>query len=105
MAADVTSGCTLIADSKLSGFGIAVVNTAATADDTDYFDMDTILGVEVNVIYATATDDADGTPITTPMSWTQTTTNPDRVTIGSNVDNKRRDVVVFYLARSSTGGD
>ena len=105
MASDITSGCTLKADSKMMGMGIAIVYTEATADDGDYFDMDTLLGVEVDVIYATATDDADGTAVTTPMIWTQSTTTPDRVTIGSNVDNKRRDVLVVYLSRSSTGGD
>ena len=105
MAADITTGCTVQADNKLGGMGIAIVSTAATADDTDYFDMDTLLGVDVNVIFAIGVDDADGTALNTPFSWTQSTTTPDRVTIGSNIDNKRRDVLICYTGRSSTGSD
>ena len=105
MAADVTAGCTLSAKGILDGLGIAIVTTAATADDTDYFDMDTILGVEVNVIWAKGVQDGTGTPADEPMSWTGSTTTPDRVTIGGSTDNKARQVLVCFLARSSTGGD
>ena len=103
--ADVTSGCTLVASTISMGLGIAVVKTAATADDGDYFDMDTLLGVDVDVIFATGIQDPTGTGASEPMEWTGTSTTPDRVTIGGSTDNKRRDVLVVYSGRESTGGD
>lgn len=105
MAADVTSGCTLTGHTIGMGMGFAIVTTAATADDTDYFDMDTLLGTSVNVIWAKGVQDGLGTPADEPMGWTGSTTTPDRVTIGGSTDNKARQVLVCYLARSSTGGD
>ena len=105
MAADVTSGCTVVAKAILGGFGFAIVSTAATADDTDYFDMDTLLGTDVNIIWAKGVQDGTGTPADEPLSWTGSSTTPDRVTIGGSTDNKARQCLIAFVSRSSTGGD
>jgi len=103
--ADITSGCTLVASSIGMGFGFAVVKTAATADDGDYFTMDTLLGHDVNVIWAWGIQDPTGTAASEPMIYTGSTTTPDKVTIGGSTDNKRRDILVVFTSRESTGGD
>jgi len=103
--ADVTDGCTLVAKTISGGFGMAVVKTAATADDGDYFTMDDLIGFDVNVIFATGIQDPTGTGASEPMEWTGSTTTPDKVTIGGSTDNKRRDVLVVFTSRESTGGD
>lgn len=105
MAADLSSTVTLVAKAINEGMGMAVVKTPASADDTDYFDMDDVLGTEVNVLWAKGLQDPTGTPADEPCSYTGSTTTPDRVTIGGSTDNKRRDILVLFESRSSTGGD
>ena len=103
--ADITDGCTLVAKTISGGLGIAIVKTAATADDGDYFSMDDLIGFDVNVIWAWGIQDPTGTAAAEPMVYTGSTTTPDKVTIGGSTDNKRRDVLVVFTSRESTGGN
>lgn len=103
--ADITSGCTL--DGYMigqGGLGIASVYTAATADDGDYFDMDTLLGFDVNVKNIIGTQSLTTTNVAELFTCTGTSTTPDRVTIGGSTDNAARWVIVLFTARKSTGG-
>lgn len=105
MAADVTTSMVLMNHIIGDGGGIAIIAYGtATPDATDYIDMDTVLGKDVNVVFATGIRDYAGTAAADPMIWTGSSTTPDRVTIGTGADNKTRAILVAYQARKSTGG-
>ena len=96
--ADITSGCTLKHYAPLAGINVAIVQTAATADDGDTFELDTLLdsngGVRVKqVLFATAMQDPTGTAANEPINISDTT---DTITIGGSTDNKRRDVFILF---------
>ena len=100
--AEITAGMTLIRNSQNVGLNIAVVETAATADDGDTFELETVLneadggpGIDVKkVIYVNAIQDPTGTAASEPMKWSDTT---DTITIGGATDNKRRTIMVVYI--------
>lgn len=104
--ADITSGISVLSNSVCEQGGVAIVTTGTTAsaDAQDYFDMDTVLGHDVDVVFAIGMRDKAGTPAVDPCSWTATSTTPDRVTIGAGADNATRVVQVHYKSRKSTGG-
>lgn len=85
------------------GGGVCVVQVTE-ASAADYFDMDTILGHDVNVVLAIGTEDKDGTEAVTPCIITLSSTTPDRVTLGGSGSAVEYSVLVFYQSRKSTGG-
>jgi hypothetical protein len=98
MMGDITSGCTLKRMAALAGINIAIVQTAATADDGDTIELDTLLdsdgGTRVKkILYCNAMLDPTGTAVNDPVIWSDTT---DTITLGGSTDNKRRDITIFY---------
>lgn len=99
VTADMTVDHVIIGD----GGGVCVVKVT-TATAADYFDLDTVLGHDVSVVFATGLEDKDGTEAVTPCIITLSSTTPDRVTLGGSGSAVEYSVLVFYQARKSTGG-
>lgn len=101
MTENISAGCTLVQGPlQLAGINMVIIQTAATADDGDTIELDTIIGGKEGsgtytkkILYVTATQDPTGTPVAEPMKWSDTT---DTITIGGSIDDKRRTIVVFY---------
>ena len=96
---DITAGTTLKQNTPLAGVNLAIIETAATADDGDTIELDTLL--EVNglgarvkkILFCQGVIDPTGTPLAEPPKWTDTN---DTITLGGSTDNKRRDIAVWW---------
>ena len=106
--ADITSGCTVIADNIGDNGGFVLFSTAATADDGDYIVMtnatksNTLTGKRLLTRAAFAVRDfaLAGTAANDPLNFDST-----MIKIGGSTDNKERRIIAFVVPVTSTGGD
>lgn len=103
MATDLSALVTLQENVIGDAGGMAIISYSSSTA-ADYIDMDTVLGHDVNVVFAAGVYDYAGTATALPMIWTGTTTTPDRITVGAGPSTNTILIVVFYQARKSTGG-
>ena len=96
MAADIIDDITVKTSVEPSpGKRFVVLQAAATADATDYFELSEVTGLSGvrNIYFVIGIRDNAGTPAVDPMAW-DTTAGTTTITIGTGADDKTRDILV-----------
>lgn len=98
MANDIASGCTVLCGVEpMPGFRLLVVQTAATADDGDYFDITDLtgLGGVTKIFFATGNENSASDGASSPMDYTPNTAGSTTITLGGTTDNVAREVLII----------